>query len=412
MFFATQRPKFLAGSPLPPGSVEPKLISASDFGVLLSPDGSLWVWGGAESRLISFLGMRVSSIPVRLGTNCDWQKIAASSSRMLALKQDGTLWVWCDSDEDSTTSSDVASGRRIGSDNDWAEIRAGGGHCVALKQDGSLWTWGGNMHGQLGTGMTGDQPVRVGENFKAIAADTFSTFGLRKDGTIWMSGFDPPSSQAVNRDFHQLGSETNWVQISAAAFCLLALKDDGSLWIRGANARFVAPASGVQPGQVFARIGTDRDWAEIYMGRTHFFARKKDRSWWVCGGNSDGQLGLGGSADVQEITSPLRLPFNFEPWAIAIGADRGTTLILLRDGTVWSCGIRLGEAKLSSKYNSLKARANGISIRLPGKPVIAPIRQFPADTTLQRIWALPPEVVGNLARSNSSALELRETRTK
>ncbi len=52
---------------------------------------------------------------------------------------------------------------RIGTDSDWQAVAAGFGHSLALKRHGSLWAWDLNQFGQLGDGTTENrhQPTRV-----------------------------------------------------------------------------------------------------------------------------------------------------------------------------------------------------------------------------------------------------------
>lgn len=84
-----------------------------------------------------------------------------------------------------------------------AKIIGGNNHFVALKGDGTVWTWGYNGEGSLGSGdytkkvepqkalmksETGDLvPI---EDAIDIACGTQHTIVLRKDGTVWTSGYN------------------------------------------------------------------------------------------------------------------------------------------------------------------------------------------------------------------------------
>jgi alpha-tubulin suppressor-like RCC1 family protein len=402
----TRHDTLTAGSPLPRGKAEPQLVSGWDIGVLLAPDGSLWAWGGTESFLTEIFGKRtISPLPQRVGTNSDWRRVAANTSYMAALKFDGSLWVGGKWPGVADSNTSFATPRRLGGNSDWSEISIGTTHGVALNRDGSLWTWGRNHYGQLGTGTTNDAtaPVRIGEDhWQQIATSSFNSFALRSDGTLWGWGLDL-TSQRQSHDWspRQIDPATNWIAISASSFCILALKANGSLWIGGQNARSAAPNYVTNATAAVRRIGADSDWQEIYCGEKHVFGRKRDGSWWVFGKNDDGQFGVGGSGD---ISSPRRLPYEFEPWAMAVGFERGTTLVLLKDGTLWTCGLRLGEPKRSSRLDGLKSIANSLSICLPGHPVVLPIRQFQMDTVWQELWSLPPEVLRALPEQGTQDL--------
>ena len=411
VFKSSPRDKaFSVGSPLPVGKVKPQLVSAWDTGALLAPDGSLWAWGGTEHWFVELFGKtNTTPTPQQVGTDRDWRTVAANSSHMLAIKADGSLWTWGKwpgaPKQETIPSSTVP--RRIGSESDWREIAVGATHCMARKRDDSLWTWGRNHYGQLGIETTNviHNPMRIGDGqWKTIAAGAFNSYALRVDGTLWGWGIDPLGAQSGNHAFSPgpIDPGTNWTAISASSYCLLALKADGSLWLRGQNARWAAPAFLTNATAALTQVGSDRDWGQIYCGEMHFFARKADGSWWVCGQNNDAQFGLGARMEVHNIDSPQRLPYSFEPWAMALGAEGGTTLALLRDGTLWTCGIRLGEDKPSSRFDGFKITANRFLQHLPGRPFLA-IRQFKTDTVPRKLWTLPPEVIRSLGESNVNA---------
>ena len=116
--------------------------------------------------------------------------------------------------------------------------------------------------------------------------------------------------------------------------------------------------------------------------------RKTDGSWWVCGQNRDGQLGLGNDAALAQIDAPRRFPYDFEPWAMALASNRGATLVLLHDGTLWTWGIRLGAPKDSTRFKRFKRFANKFLRQLPGK-LSFEIREYQTDMVPQKIWELP-----------------------
>jgi hypothetical protein len=87
---------------------------------------------------------------------------------------------------------------------------------------------------------------------------------------------------------------------------------------------------------------------------------------------------------------------------MALGRQRGTTLVLLKDGTLWTGGIQLGEAKPSTRFDHIKITANRFLQHLPGRPFLA-VRQFKTDTVPRKLWSLPPEAIRNLGETNTSA---------
>ncbi len=132
-------------------------------------DGSLWAWGYNDYDQLGDGTTTVSSIPVQIGSDMDWQGIAAGLEYSLAVKSDGSLWAWgwiyySQLGDDTTTVSSIPV--QIGSDTDWQGVAAGLEHSLAVKSDGSLWAWGGNLYGQLGDGTTTDRysPVPIALN--------------------------------------------------------------------------------------------------------------------------------------------------------------------------------------------------------------------------------------------------------
>jgi alpha-tubulin suppressor-like RCC1 family protein len=276
------------------------------------------------------------------------------------LKNHGSLWAWGWYLDNQNGGIDHfnrnGTPTRIGTGTNWTQICTGGAHNLALKNDGSLWAWGDNREGQLGDGTTSMRsvPTLVGldRDWRTMAASDMNSFAIRSNGTIWGWGYAATNNYLSSKKIdgrlqiaegagannylapRQIESGTNWLALSSE---LLGFKSDGTYW------RMLLSQSAYRPGLPanFTLIGRDRDWTEAYYGQDSFFGRKKDGSWWGWGQNYNGRLGIG--TNVTAAASPQRLPFDFDPWAFAAGS--GTTLLLGKDGKLWTWGTRLGAAK-------------------------------------------------------------------
>ena len=124
------------------------------------------------------------------------------------------------------------------------EIATGGSHTINLKKDRSLWAWGFNDFGQLGDGTSVDRrsPVQIGSDTDwakiAAAKGGYHTIALKRDGTLWAWGRNDygelgDGTFVERRSTVQIGTDTDWAEISAGAYHTLALKNDASLWAWG-----------------------------------------------------------------------------------------------------------------------------------------------------------------------------------
>ncbi len=196
----------------------------------------------------------------------------------------------------------------------------------------------------------------------------------------------------------QIEPGTNWLAVSANEYTLLALNADGSLWLKSPNAHIVSKAFVPRPTWNLTQIGRDSDWTEIYAGVNSFFARKKDGSWWVCGRNYQGQLGLG--TNVTTVPSPQPLPFGFDPWAFAPGYSN--TLLLGKDGKLWTWGIRLGADNPGALQKRIQAMLAPVVRRFPALGFLGKTKSA-IDQTPHLLWQLPPEVRRSLGAGPKSA---------
>ena len=214
---------------------------------------------------------------------------------------DGTLWVWGNASiqRGDTGKKDWTRPRKVM--DGVAQVSSTFAHTVVLKKDGSLWAWGDNQCGALGTGDTKEsvKPVRVDVkplgNRKVIQIATRwgETYLLANDGTVWYSGeynirqadcLDPPRLVPTKLD-----TIDNVKSIALGQFHELYLKKDGSVWASGYGVAAATPLMTVpvKVGKVM------EDVAEIAGGQSHSIALKKDGTVWTWGENDLGQLGNG-----------------------------------------------------------------------------------------------------------------------
>ena len=121
-------------------------------------------------------------------------------------------------------------------------------------------------------------------------------------------------------------------------------------------------------------------WSEIYAGGGPFMARKSNGRWFACGGNTSQQLGLGKDGIV---TAPERLFIDAEPWAFATGS--GNSLLLTRDGKLWSWGKRLGSDAYPAVIR-IKKSLNGLMQRLPRSSHPFSTEPFEVDVAPFKLW--------------------------
>jgi alpha-tubulin suppressor-like RCC1 family protein len=324
---------------------QPRLAAGRVHSVALRTDGSLWTWGSNEEGQLGGGPFGANGlVPFRVGTNTNWQAVAAGDYHTLAIQNDGTLWSWGEwADGQLGRGGFSNSALPVMTNATWVEVAAGSSHTVALRSDGILWAWGNNALGQLGDGTTDTRfspvPVVTNMTWLAMAAGQLRTFAVRSDGSLWAWGGNHNGELGDGTTIHRvkpvpIGTNANWQAVAAGANHTVALQADGTLWAWGTN-QFGQLGDGTTTARLTpTQIGTNKNWEAVAAGTYYTVALRADGTLWAWGNNSTGQLG-DETAGTNRY-SPVPIGTNGIWMAVAAGSDH--TLALRDDGTLWAWG--------------------------------------------------------------------------
>lgn len=365
--------------------ITPKVVFDDEQGLLLAPDGSLWIWGSSDAQF-----PETSRVPRRMGSTNLWLDVARTGQVMVAIRPDGTLWAWGQDrwlpGGDTNVKRGVMPRFRGTADQPislsdsagWTKVAGNSGsfYC-AVKADGTLWTWGDNRHGQLGHGHGvipfSPTPTQVGNetNWMSVAAGAFTGYALKSDGSLWgWGGFQHRGRITVTEPV-QLGVVA---EFSAGLFCHFGLTKDGTLMGFGSGlaAYYNLPDTG-QSNLVACATGMQG--VSIAAGGIFLLMRQPDGTVRVAGQHSSGVFGDGSDGQylglVTSIAEAVPVPGLKQCRHVWAGVE--TAAALTEDGTLWLWG-QLGtrEAGISARSKKLVGdtlRKQGIETDLGAIPL-------------------------------------------
>lgn len=218
-----------------------------------------------------------------------------------------------------------------------------GQNCHVIKTDGTLWGWGQNLAGQVGDGTTiaKSSPVQLGtqSNWSMVATGGLYSMAIDAAGKLYGWGsqtngvLGTGSSSGARSVIFQIGTLTNWAQVSAGRSHTSAVKTDGTLWSWGDN-----QVGALGDGTIIAKnspvqIGLLTDWRQVSVGDLFAMATKSDGTLWGWGFGSGGRLGNGATGN---ISSPVQIG-TLTDW-LSVECNISGAVAIKSNGTVWTWG--------------------------------------------------------------------------
>lgn len=344
-----------------------KVVSGRDHTVAVKLDGTLWTWGSNEYCQQGF----VVSSPMLVNSVNTWTQVVARKMSTITgdnqngggcgIRTDGTLWCWGGNiDGEVGVGSGAAvceSPQQVGSATDWAFVAVGPWSTAAIKTNGTLWTWGYNADGELGLGdrTSRNSPVQVGaltDWAKASVGESFM-LAIKTDFTLWSWGGSTNSgvlgnglNSAKRSSPLQVGSTSDWSQITSCAKSSCAIKTDGTLWTWGAGATNNLGTGSSLTISTPVQIGSDTTWTAVSRGILYGMGIKGGTLWgW--GANNNGQLGAGIKGTAR--STPIQVGADTN-WSY-ISCGEYDTLAVRSDGSLWNWGTSTDEYNFAAISN-------------------------------------------------------------
>lgn len=278
----------------------------------LRDDGAVFCWGKNLHGELGVGDFNPRTLPTRI-EGPSFVRIACGGYNTCGIQSHGSLYCWGENFEgklglaDPYDSPDGPLPVAVSGGHSFREVGVGQGNVCGVTREGALYCWGRNTDGQCGTTPEMLQlrvPTRVGKDsdYKRVATAMLHTCAVKVDGRLYCWGTDAEGSlglgvapQTRKTAPLQVGSDTDWADVSVQWFHSCALRQSGALYCWGRGQEGQLGLGDIAARNTPTRTGSDSDWTRIATARFHTCGLRPSGVY-CWGVNDDGvQLGLGDS---------------------------------------------------------------------------------------------------------------------
>lgn len=245
------------------------------------------------------------------------------------VKSDGTLWISEKSEPKIWTGANMI---RFGDETNWRQIAWASSGRLLLKNDGTLWFWGTNSVNSMWNGWRTNwpsvrafQPRQIGTNsdWKEISPVWWMRCAEKTDGTVWRIDEYNNAKEEISRETNRDG--INLKTFSSEDNSSAYVGEDGTLWIRN-HYLDKSENTGDWKGEGFLQVGKETNWLAVFVTLNSMVALKSDGTLWRWNFPADSPR------DAAKIP-PMRFDIHND-W-IALTSIWGGGVSLAADGSLW-----------------------------------------------------------------------------
>ncbi|MEM6532538.1 MAG: hypothetical protein AAF654_07935 [Myxococcota bacterium] len=316
-------------------------------------NGEFYCWG--EGPLGLGLGEEVAYARPVLLPGGPWSVVATALRVRCAIRREGSLWCWGEG-EGAGASRGSLEPAQIGVETDWTFVSVARDSACGLRSDGNstrALCWGRNFERQLGDGTLTPQvdPVEVSvdgigpvDDWLAVTTGENYACGIRavteSAGTLWCWGANrggvlglPFDADPPDQDVVQVGTATDWTQISLGPERSCGLRADGSAYCWGGSGNTVngEPAAQlhtlngerVPAPDAPVAVANPAPWTSIAAGNGFACGLDSDGGLTCWGNNDSGQLGGGVDSGERAPLTPIVDPMTWSDIDVGVAANCG-----------------------------------------------------------------------------------------